>query len=50
MKHYQDVIKKLWEDGDLKNNGKNNVSKSSLSQDVMFFPNAAGIHEALYGA
>ena len=50
MTHYQDVTQKFWEDDVLKNNGKNNVSKSSLSQHVMWFPNAAGIHGTLYGA
>ena len=34
----------------LKKNGKNNVSKSSLSQHVVCFINAGGIHGALYGA
>ena len=38
----------LQEDDVLKNNRKNNVSKSSLSQYLMCFPNAAGIHGALY--
>ena len=32
-----------------KKNGKNIVSLSSLSQHVMCFPNAAGIHGDLYG-
>ena len=32
--------KKFWVDDVLKN-GKNNVSKSSLSQHVMCFPNAS---------
>ena len=32
-----------------KNNRKNNLSKSSLSQYVMWFPNAAEIHGDLYG-
>ena len=39
----------FWEDDALKNNRKKNVNKSSLSQYVMCFPNAAGIHGALYG-
>ena len=37
----------IWEDDVLKNNRKDNVSKSSLSQYVMCFSNAAGIHGAL---
>ena len=46
--HYQGVTQKFWA-GDLLKNGKNNVSKSSLSQHVMCFPNAAGIDGSLYG-
>ena len=49
MRHYQSATQKFWEDDILKNNGKNNVSKSSLSQHVMHFPIAAGIHGAVYG-
>ena len=37
----------IWEDDVLKDNRKDNVSKSSLSQYVMCFSNAAGIHGAL---
>ena len=50
MRHYQGATQKFWEDDNLKNNGKNKVSKSSLSQHVMCFPNAAEIRGALYGA
>ena len=49
MRHYQGVTKKVWVD-DFLNNGENNVSKSSLSQHVMCFPNAAGIDGTLYEA
>ena len=45
MAHIKNWIDKRNE----KNNRKNNVSKSSLCQYVMYFPDAAGIHEALYG-
>ena len=48
MRHYQGVTQKFWAYDVLKN-GKNNVSKSFLSQQVLCFPNAARIDEALYG-
>ena len=35
MRHYQGVTQTFWEDDVLKNDGKNNLSKSSLSQHVM---------------
>ena len=50
MRHYQGVTQTFWEDYVLKNDGKNNLSKSSLSQHVMWFPNTAGIHGTLYRA
>ena len=43
MSHYQSVNQNLWLNQVLKNR-KNNVSKSSLSQHVMCFPNVAGIY------
>ena len=40
----------FWEDDVLKNNRKKNLNKSSPSQYVMCFPNAAEIYGALYEA
>ena len=48
MRHYQGVTQKFWVYDVLKN-GKNNVNKLFLSQQVLCFPNAARIDEALYG-
>ena len=44
MRHYQGVTWRFWESEFLRNNGKNDISKSPLSQHIMCFPNAAGIH------
>ena len=49
MRHYQGVTQKFWVDDVLKNE-KNNVSKSSLSQHVMRFLNAAGINGTCMGS